>query len=350
MRNSKSVIIVGAGASHEAGLPVGAGLKNDISRILKHREISGHYGTEVNDELISYALSIISSQGYDINSLKQACEHISDAMPQVISIDNFIDTHKGNEAIEKCGKIAIVRSILSAEKNSKLYVNLNNIYNKPNYEQLESTWFNTFWQLMTENCQENELESRFSSVSLIVFNYDRCIEHFLYYSLKNVYRLNDEKAAKIVNSIPIYHPYGVVGNLPWQNKQDSINFGGVPDHHLLVRLASKIKTFTEGTDPDSSEVSEIRNSILTAEIVLFLGFAFHKLNMKLITPDHSVGKGAKHTSYFATATGVSDSDINEIKNEIKSLSKSGKFDISLRNDKKCYDIFHEYKRSLLLYY
>lgn len=349
MGSSKSVIIIGAGASHEAGLPVGAGLKNEISLILKPRETSGHYGAHVNDEIISYALSILSSHGNDINLLHQACKHISDAMPQVISIDNFIDNHKGNESIEKCGKLAIVRSILKAEKSSKLFVNLNNIYNKPNYEQLESTWFNAFWQLMTENCQTGELESRFSSVSLIIFNYDRCIEHFLYYSLKNVYRLNDEQAAKIVSSIKIYHPYGVVGNLPWQNKQDAITFGGEPDHHLLVRLASKIKTFTEGTDPGSSEISEIRNSMLTAEIVLFLGFAFHKLNMQLITPDHSAGKGAKRTSYFATATGISDSDINEIKEEIKLLSKSGNVSINLRNDRKCYDIFHEYKRSLLLY-
>lgn len=349
MGSNKSVIIVGAGASYEAGLPVGAGLKNEISRILKHRETSGYNGGEASDQLIGYALSILSSQGSDINSLYQACKHISDAMPQVISIDNFIDTHKGNESIEKCGKLAIVRSILQAEKSSKLYVDLNNIYNKPNYEQLESTWFNAFWQLMTENCQEEELENRFSSISLIIFNYDRCIEHFLYYSLKNVYRLNDEKAAKIVSAIKIFHPYGVVGNLPWQNKQDAIAFGGEPDHHLLVRLASKIKTFTEGTDPSSSEISEIRNSMLNSEIVLFLGFAFHKLNMQLITPDHSTGKGAKRTSYFATATGISDSDINEIRKEIKLLSKSGNVEINLRNDRKCYDIFHEYKRSLLLY-
>ena len=340
---------MGAGASHEAGLPVGAGLKKEISRLLKHRKTQSYHGVEVTDEIISYALTILSGQGHDLNLLYQACKHISDAMPQVISIDNFIDTHKENESIEKCGKLAIVRSILKAEKSSKLYVNLTNIYNKPNYEHLESTWFNEFWQIMTENCQSEDLENRFSSISLIIFNYDRCVEHFIYYSLKNVYRLSDEQTANIVSAIDIYHPYGVVGNLPWQNRQDSIDFGGEPDHHLLVRLASKIKTFTEGTDPSSSEITKIRNSMLNAEIVLFLGFAFHKLNMQLITPDHSTGKGAKHTSYFATATGISDSDISEIQKEIKLLSKSGNTSIKLRNDRKCYGIFHEYKRSLILY-
>jgi len=339
---------VGAGASFEAGLPLGAGLKKEISRILKTRE-SGPYNAIVNDKIIDYALSILSRDGHDKNLLYQACKHICEAMPQVMSIDNFMDIHKGNENIEKCGKLAIVRSILKAEQNSKLYVNLNNINNKPNYNQLELTWFNAFWQHMTENCQVEELENRFSSISLIVFNYDRCIEHFLYYSLKNVYRLDDEKAAKIISTIKIYHPYGVVGNLPWQSSQDAIAFGGDPEQNLLVRLASKIKTFTEGTDPSSSEISEIRNSMLNAEIVLFLGFAFHELNMKLITPDHSTGKGAKRTSYFATATGISNDDIDIIIEEIKLISKSGNVDINLRNDQKCYEIFHEYKRSLLLY-
>lgn len=349
MVKNNSVIIVGAGASFEAGLPVGAGLKSDISNLLKHRKTSGFGDISINDMIVNSAVRLLSSQGYDINSLYQACGHISEAMPQAMSIDNFIDTHKGNESIEKCGKLAIVRSILNAEKKSKLYVNLDNIYNKPNYTQIESTWFNAFWQLITENCQAEELEDRFSTLSFIIFNYDRCIEHFLYYSLKNVYRLKDDHATNIVNNINIYHPYGVVGNLPWQSTQDPIAFGGEPNQHLLVKLADKIKTFTEGTNPESSEISDIKSTMLHAENVLFLGFAFHRLNMELITPDSSAGEGARSTSYFATAIGISDSDIDAVKEDIKLLSKSGNVNINVRNDRKCFDIFHEYKRSLYLY-
>jgi len=202
---------------------------------------------------------------------------------------------------------------------------------------------------MTENCRAEDLESRFSSITLFIFNYDRCIEHFLYYSLINVYRLKEGEAANIVNNICIYHPYGVVGNLPWQSSQNAIAFGGEPNHHLLVNLANKIKTFTEGTDPGSSEILDIRSSMLNAEIVLFLGFAFHALNMQLIAPDRFVGKGAKRTCFYATATGISDSDKELIMEDIKTLSKTGNVSIDLRNDLKCHDIFHEYKRRLILY-
>ena len=71
--------------------------------------------------------------------------------------------------------------------------------------------------------------------------------------------------------------------------------------------------------------------------------------MQLIKPDHSTGAGAKQTSYYATAVGISDSDIPEIDKEIRVLSKSGKVNINIRNDRNCNAIFTEYKRSLKLY-
>ena len=231
----------------------------------------------------------------------------------------------------------------------KLYVDITNSKSKPDFPLLEKTWFNKFWQLLTENCQKEGLEDRFRSIALIVFNYDRCIEHFLYYSLQNSYGINADDATKLVNSIDIYHPYGVVGHLPWQHRGDSIGFGAEPHSQQLLELAEQIKTFTEGTNPASSEIMAIKNNMLNAELVLFLGFAFHKLTIQLIMPDHSSGPGARSTNYFATASGISDSDCEIIRKEIYSLSKSGKCEIKLRNDKTCSEIFNEYWRSFSLY-
>lgn len=349
MGNIRSVIVIGAGASHEAGLPVGEGLKNDISKLLKLEVSNNNLEHWMRDKTIDHSLSILESNGLHINSLHQACEHISEAMHQVISIDNFIESQKGHDLIEKCSKLGIVRSILIAERQSLLYVNLNNKGNRPTYEGFKDTWFNAFWLHMTESCQASELKNRFSNLTLIVFNYDRCIEQFLYYSFKNVYGLNNEDAAEVVNSIKIYHPYGVVGNLPWQSKEDVIAYGEEPDPYILIKLANKVKTFTEGNDPDSSEILEIKNSMLKANHVLFLGFAFHKINMQLLMPNNTENKSPENKCYFATATGISDSDTDEVKKEIRLLSKRKNTVINLRNDLKCYDIFQEYKRSLVLY-
>jgi len=54
------------------------------------------------------------------SSYLQEAKCISEALPQAISIDNFVDGHAGNEKIELCAKLGVVESILQAERSSKL--------------------------------------------------------------------------------------------------------------------------------------------------------------------------------------------------------------------------------------
>jgi len=55
------------------------------------------------------------------NELLDAAQRIKDGLIQSISIDNFIDIHQVNESVVFCGKLAIIKTILDAEKNSPLY-------------------------------------------------------------------------------------------------------------------------------------------------------------------------------------------------------------------------------------
>ena len=70
----------------------------------------------------------------------------------------------------------------------------------------------------------------------------------------------------------------MVGSLPWQTRNNSIDFGETPDPNTLLSIADSIKTFTEGTDPDSSDIAQIRKNIKETNRIVFMGFAFHKLN------------------------------------------------------------------------
>ena len=185
----QTLFIVGAGASKEVDLPVGDELKQSISNLL---DIKSEFGRVVNaDKFIIRVLDIY--QNYDgvpqanYKDYMKAINHIHRAMPQAISIDNFIDTHSENKCIEFCGKLAIVRSILLAERESKLYFDKSNINSKINFDKLKDTWFSRFFMLLTENCKISDLPQRLKSNTFIIFNYDRCIEHFLYYSIQNYY-------------------------------------------------------------------------------------------------------------------------------------------------------------------
>jgi len=269
-------------------------------------------------------------------------------MPQAISIDNFIDTHQGDAKIELCGKLAIVKSILDAERKSLLFIDPNSSKNKINFTRTDATWVNPFFRIVTENCRATELQSRLSKITLIVFNYDRCIEHYLYWSIQNYYGVGAQEAADLVNTMDIYHPYGTVGRLPWQNESSNVGFGAELGPTQLLSIARQIKTFTEGTDPDSSEIAEIRNATSTSARLLFLGFAFHKLNMELLCSKVQLPSPDQYKRIFATAMGISRNDSEEIANDLATLGNCPTSRVQVRTDLVCHAVFSEYARGLSL--
>lgn len=350
MPNKNTLYIIGAGASSEVNLPTGEKLKDEISSSLDIRFNDG-YSQSSGDRVIAQALRLYVQScdppSKDINPHLHSCWRIRDAMPQAISIDNFINNHSGDEKIELCGKLAIVRSILSAEKDSHLYVDKSNSYNKMDFQFLEKTWYSSFLKLLTENCTVNNLPERLKSISLIIFNYDRCLEHYLYNALQNYYGIQPEDAGKLVNDINIYHPYGVVGNLPWQGKQ-GMEFGAEPHPQVLLQLAGQIKTFTESTDEKSSEIIAIRNHVSAADNIVFLGFAFHKLNLKLMATNSLIPDPLKVTNYFGSAFGISDSDYKFIREDLEEFTDRDAGEMEINNKLKCAAFFKEYWRSLSL--
>jgi len=342
-----TIFVVGAGASKEAKLRTGLELKGHIAQLLDIRY--GHFGDkqEHGDYLIASALfeHVRQPDGRrgDINPYLHEAWHIRDALPQAISIDHLLDAHRDNDKIALCGKLAIVRSILMDERSSLLYYEPSRGSNF-NFRVLENTWYIPFFQLLTENCRKNDIKERFKSITLIIFNYDRCVEHFIYNALQNYYKLSVEESIKLVTNINIYHPYGVVSTLPWVDQSGAIEFGAEPRSTQLLELSKKIKTFTEGTDPGSSEILEIREHMRIANRVVFLGFAFHKLNMQLIAPEQLDGTSNSDIRCFATTLGISSSNKEVIEGQIKELYH-GEIIVNMAN-LVCYDFFKEYWRSL----
>ena len=341
---TNTVFIIGAGASKEANLPTGHELKSKISRLLDikidlPKQVSGDY-------LITEALRRIVQQpdgrGGDINPYLYEAWHIRDAFPQAISIDNFIDSQRENEKIAICGKLAIVKSILEAEKGSTLYIRPHSDKPSLNYSALDGSWYNAFFKLLTENCSSLELEDRFQSITLIIFNYDRCVEHYLINAVMNYYRIKQDEAANLIGLITIFHPYGSVGKLPLIERNGSIGYGDEVNSLQLLELSNGIRTFAEGTDADSSNINAIRCSMAKADKVVFIGFAFHKLNMSLISP-RSIDK-RKTPLCYATALGISESDKHVVTNQIRQLYNAN-LQVHI-SSVSCREFFDEYWRSL----
>lgn len=349
MFTNRTLVVVGAGASSECKLPTGQQLKSEIASLLNLRFEDG-YNLSSGDHEICDALRLQAqreNQRNGLNAYIHKAWHIRQAMPQAISIDNFLDSHQGDVALELCGKLAIVRAVLNGEKASLLYVNPRGQDQHPNYSALEGTWYTEFMKLLTENCRLSQLRERLSGITFVVFNYDRCVEYFLFHGIQNYYNVSESDAADVLGSLNVYHPYGTVGALPWAKGSHHVGFGATPTGSQLLALAGGIKTFSEGTDPSSSDIQAIRQSVSEANIILFLGFAFHKLNLALLKPDtpHS---DATRVRYLGTAKGMSHSDCEIVRDELVSLASGQPGRITLRNDLLCGQVFQEYWRSLSL--
>jgi hypothetical protein len=194
-------------------------------------------------------------------------------MPQALSIDNFIDAHRGDDRMELCGKLGIVRSIVDAERRSSLFVG-DSQSDRMRFDKLSTTWYNGLMQLVSEGMTKTEINQLFENLSFIVFNYDRCIEQFLVHALKTYYALPDREAQDLTNELTIMHPYGSIGRLPWQpDSGRGLPFGG--SSHDLLESAQGIKTFTERIE-DQAALDRIREEVRKAEVIVFLGFGGRK--------------------------------------------------------------------------
>lgn len=342
------IAIVGAGASSELGLPIGSQLKEHISKLLRIEFDDWGSKLERGDRSICEALRAYAAEIYDgqrlINPFLPDLHHISDAMPQAISIDHFINDQRGRGNIDICGKLGISRAILLAEKTSSLYLKDERRDERIDFSKTETSWLNPFARIITQSCTSDELAERFSHIGLVIFNYDRCVEHFIYYWLQSYYKMGPDKAAELVQCLDIYHPYGTVGPLPWQNQQQGVSYGCDPHPDQLLKIAKQIKTFTEGTDPSSSDICGIRELISDAERVVFLGFAFHALNLDLLRS--AARANVSQRAIYGTALGVSDVDLGIIQVELANMFNCGSDFVRLRSKLSCNKIFSEFNRGL----
>ncbi len=348
MFRSKTLFIIGAGASKEADLPTGFELKKLISHSVDIKFKNGQDKTS-GDDLITEALRLITrdkqtGRSGDINPYLRAGSAIRDAMHQSLSIDDFIDAHNDNKEIELVGKLAIARCILESERKSFLYYDQTKSENI-DFSRTENTWFPALFQMASENVSKLNAQASMENLQFITFNYDRSLEFYLVKSFVNYYKMSEIEAQKIVSEVAILHPYGQAGSLPWQDGTPKIAFGGNGTARAdeLVAVSKGIKTFTERFENDEF-LNSIRKCVRDAETIVFSGFAFHPQNLELIAPDSL----ANARRIFGTAKGMSTYDASAISADLPTWlkCKPQHVEVLISKDLTAAGLFREFWRSM----
>jgi hypothetical protein len=281
LRKQKAVLILGAGASKGFGLPLGNELKDKIATDL--RIMFDDFGTRLSSgshEIVDALRTLVANNKTgirgDINPHRAVAVRISQAMGPSGSIDEYVERHRNDPKYAECAKLAIAKAILEGERKSSIYLDRQDSNEDDEILRRNSTsWLSMFLRDITKRLDRDEIVGAFSNLYVINFNYDRCFEHFSYHWIKGMYDFSDDEARQICETIRVYHPYGKLGDLPYQNPRNSIAFGGKIYGERLVAIASNIRTYSE-TAAHAAELDHARSAIADAHSVVFLGFGFHE--------------------------------------------------------------------------
>lgn len=334
MFRDKTVIVVGAGASLDAGFPVGSKLRRDISDLTRFR--FEHIGEVQGNRDFWYSLCRLDGLSQRRQQASIALAKISDGIGFVSSVDNFLELHSDDADIQTTAKAAIAWILLDRERKSNLYRDIHE--REPlQAKSLDSTWYQVLAEILFERTGRGKIEVAFNAVTFIAFNYDRAIEWFVYQALQAVFALPPSEASALANQLQVLHPYGDLGPCPWLGGGNGVPFGASPSEFVHVAVP-RIRTFTEQKKDTSLE--RIRVAVSEAERIVFLGFGFHPQNLEVL-----FSEPARRKQIIATGIGLSKADIEVIRRILTGGARWGATE-PIFEESNCSTLLSRYRRTL----
>jgi hypothetical protein len=288
--STKTVFVLGAGASFPYGFPLGSQLKRLVLECYKDAK--------------PHAVHLYNTTSFDtaaagefINALQYSGLSSVDAFLE--RRPQFLDIGKATMGIELLIKES-VSDLWKEQENWLTYLYANHMVGSSVEE-------------FADNC-----------VSFVTFNYDRVVEHFFHTSLMSTFGKGIEETGKIVEQIPVIHLHGRLGFLPWQNTQGVVPYGAPTiDKQVMDTLLNEIKVVHEDiTDVRDKEFTRAKELLAEAERVYLLGFGFgarnvERLGLKQLPHQPGVPK--------ATAAGLTQHEVNQV----ASALLNGKVDLRI---------------------
>lgn len=346
MIRDATTFVIGAGASSELGFPTGDALKDRVVELLGPELYMGRY--RISDDLIHdaiiYRLNEIGrrSKPPDYSEFISAAQAISKAMPHCRSIDDCVGINQGNGPLVLSAKLSILRAISEAER-ACLDRAVNGRQEESGRARGPSSWHSKAIALIGENISKLDRASLFHGISMIIFNYDRCIEEFFSAAVSDRYDIERHHAESLIANMPRVHPYGMVG--PWREGAIHQPFGAeTTSHNQLLSAAENLRTLS---DPSLqiTELNPIPPMLDHAETLIFLGFAFHPSNIKLFGPPN---RNSSVRRIFGTVLGMAPQEVTYIRTQLAERfpKTSDTSDGITLVGQTCADFFNSLSRSL----
>jgi len=290
MIDKLTVFILGAGASVPYGYPTGNELRLNICN---------KFTQKIESLLIANSANLSDDE---IKDTLEEARRLTDTFfkSSTPSIDLFLAR---NPIFSDIGKKAIVTSILECEKNSRF---------RERISDKAKDWYTYLFQKMIENLIDPKSYFDFSQnqVAFITFNYDRSLEHFFYESLINAFSTATEREIiDQINSISIYHAYGIVDTLPWQGGERRYR-----GNYSIDSINKFIKNITLIHEKKHVDQRNLVYLFKNAQRFFFLGFGYAEENLDFLDiRKYLLGK----KMIYGTALGLTKKEIEEKRNILR---------------------------------
>ena len=236
-----TTLVLGAGASQPYQFPLGAKLRRDILNVgsnphlLRSSELGNHW------QLAEFLEAFRQSRLYSIDSFLTA-------RPEMAEV----------------GKLAIAAVLLEYETTYASYLTAD-----------EQNWYDYLWNQLANGHSWEELS--FDNLSIVTFNYDRSLEHFLLTAMMGTYKQTLGDAAKKLKQLKIVHVYGDIGAAsPLEDGYEAYARPIVPAR--VARGATRLKVIPEAR-VDEPTLLEAQRLLRKAKAICFLGFGFDRTNL-----------------------------------------------------------------------
>jgi len=245
MIQSPTVFILGAGASVEYGLPLGAGL---ITQIL---DALGETGVP-RQALVNAQMSQADLENF--------ASHLVGA--DLTSIDAFLE--KNTQEFVQIGKACIATMVLFRERDARARV-----FDNPPADH----WLKYLWNLMRAEADVSSFVG--NQVSFVTFNYDRLVEHYYDTVLASAFNLSGPSARDLrERAIQIVHLHGAIAGRAFGEYTHPLDGTTVRDIAAGIRV---IHDTMPTNDPGFEAAYEL---LKRASKVCLLGFGYHPENLR----------------------------------------------------------------------
>ena len=247
MISRKTVLILGAGASQPYGFPLGRQLLNQICLQLspENRENDHH--------------KVLRDLGHTPNDI----ETFRDALrfTDYNSVDEFLEYDPN---LMDIGKHAIASALIPYEDEKLLFP--------------PHTKGDHWYKLLADALDIRSKSVYDNQVSVLTFNYDRSLEVYLFTVIHERSECSVTEAIEILQSIPIIHLYGDLGQFGCTN-QDAQKYSPDLKTARVKAGAESMKIIHESED-QTPEFDQGVELLEQAECIYFLGFGYHPTNVR----------------------------------------------------------------------